>query len=79
SILLPLYEKNLGNKDAALCHELTLGVLRNRFLLDRQIEMFSNRKLSKFDMEVLTALRIGLYQICFLDKIPNYSAINESV
>lgn len=79
SILLPIYEEKLGAKDSALCHEITLGVLRNRLLLDRQIEFFTKKKLNKFDLAVLTALRIGLYQLYFLDKIPSYSAINESV
>ncbi len=79
SILLPIYEEKLGPKDSALCHELTLGVLRNKLLLDRQIQFFTRKKLNKLDIEVLTALRIGLYQLYFLDKIPPYSAINESV
>ncbi|NNE97602.1 MAG: 16S rRNA (cytosine(967)-C(5))-methyltransferase RsmB, partial [Pyrinomonadaceae bacterium] len=79
SILLPRYEQKLDVRDSSLCHQLTLGVLRNKIYLDRVIELFSARKTGKFDLEVLTALRIGLYQILFLEKIPAYSAINESV
>ena len=77
SALLPLYEENLESKDRALCHELTLGVLRKQIYLDKMIESFTNNK--KLDLAVRIALRLGIYQLRFLDKIPDYSAINESV
>ncbi len=77
SILLSAYEQNLSLKDRALCHEITLGVLRKQIFLDRIIENFTKK--GKLDTAVKIALRIGLYQILFLDKIPDYSAINESV
>lgn len=77
SILLANYEQNLSLKDRSLCHEITLGVLRKQIYLERIIETFTNGR--KLDTTVKIALRIGLYQILFLDKIPAYSAINESV
>ncbi len=77
SALLPLYEENLELKDRALCHKLTLGVLRRQIYLDKIIESFSNNK--KLDLAVRIALRLGIYQLLFLDKVPDYSAINESV
>ncbi len=77
SILLPVYEQNLSLKDRALCHEITLGTLRKQIYLDLLIENFTKK--GKLDTAVKIALRIGLYQILFLDKIPDYSAINESV
>jgi 16S rRNA (cytosine967-C5)-methyltransferase len=79
SVLLPLYEEKLETRDRALCHELTLGVLRKKIYLDRVVESFSKTKIAKLDVEVLNALRLGLYQLLFLDKIPDFSAINESV
>jgi 16S rRNA (cytosine967-C5)-methyltransferase len=79
SAILPFYEENLSVKDRALCHELTLGVLRRQIYLDKIIEKLSNKKIEKFDLAVVLSLRIGLYQLLFLDKIPDYSAINESV
>lgn len=79
SVLLPLYEEKLETKDRALCHRITLGVLRNQILLDRIVGNFIRTKIEKLDAEVLIALRIGLYQLAFLDKIPPFSAINESV
>jgi len=79
SALLPIYEEKLQPKDRALCHTLTLGVLRNQIYLDRLIEKLTAKKGNKFDLAVLLALRIGLYQLLFLDKIPAHAAINESV
>lgn len=76
SILLPIYEANLAGNDRALCHELVLGVLRKQIYLNKIIEKLTEKKL---DSEVRIALQIGLYQLLFLDKIPAYSAINESV
>ena len=79
SVLLPIYEETLTKKDAALCHELTLGVLRKKIYLDKVITKFTKKSLAKFDNEVLISLRLGLYQLFCLERVPAYSAINESV
>lgn len=76
SALLPVYEEKLDPRDRALCHEIVLGVLRRKLYLDRVILQFNSKKL---DAEVRIALQIGLYQLLFLDKVPDFSAINESV
>jgi 16S rRNA (cytosine967-C5)-methyltransferase len=76
SVLLPSYEENLQAIDRGLCHEIVLGVLRRKLYLAKIIEQYFKKKL---DAEVRISLEIGLYQILFLDKIPIYSAINESV
>ncbi|HEX6280252.1 MAG TPA: 16S rRNA (cytosine(967)-C(5))-methyltransferase RsmB [Pyrinomonadaceae bacterium] len=77
SILLPQYQANMSEKDAALCQQLVLGVLRRKFYLDAVISQFSAKR--KLDLEVVTAIRLGAYQILELDRIPDYSAVNESV
>jgi 16S rRNA (cytosine967-C5)-methyltransferase len=77
SALLPRYESDLGERDAALCHQLVLGVLRRKLYLDRCIREHAGTK--KIDIEVLTALRIGTYQLLELDRIPDHSAVNDSV
>ena len=77
SVLLPRFEEALDDNDRGLCHELVLGVLRRRMYLDRVIEHYAGPK--KLDTAVRNALRLGAYQIIFLDKVPTYSAINESV
>ncbi len=79
SVLLPQAEVKLALRDKSLCHQITLGVLRRQMYLDRIVQSFSKTKIAKLDLEVLIALRIGLFQILFLDKIPAFSAINESV
>jgi 16S rRNA (cytosine967-C5)-methyltransferase len=65
--------------DHSLTTELVMGVLRWRSLLDSQIETGSSQPLSKLDSEVLTALRLAVYQLRWLSRIPARAAINESV
>lgn len=77
SVLLPIYEEKLAANDRALCHELVLGALRRQMYLDKLIEYFAGEK--KLDIAVRIALRLGIYQLLYLDKVPTYSAINESV
>nr|AUN37197.1 ribosomal RNA small subunit methyltransferase B [uncultured bacterium] len=76
SVLLPIFESDLRPLDRGLCHELVLGVLRRQMWLDRVIDAFVQKKL---DPEVRLALRLGIFQLVFLDKIPDHSAINETV
>lgn len=77
SALLPVYEDALDQKDRALCHQLTLGVLRRRMRLDKIIEQLTGGK--KLDRAIRIILRLGLYQLIYLDKIPAHAAINEAV
>ena len=65
--------------DAALATELTLGVLRQRRLLDFFLERELKKSIAKLDLPVLVALRLGLYQLRFLERIPARAAVNESV
>ena len=76
SALLPIYEEPLSAPDRGLCHQLVMGVLRKQMYIDRLIEHFSTKKL---DTAVRIALRLGFYQLLFLERVPAYSAINESV
>jgi 16S rRNA (cytosine967-C5)-methyltransferase len=69
----------LSPADHGLLTELVMGVLRWRSLLDKRIAEHSAQPLAKFDLEVLTALRLGAYQLLFLDRIPTHAAVNESV
>jgi len=56
-----------------------MGVLRWRSVLDAQICESSAQSISKLDLEVLTALRLAVYQLRWLTRIPARAAINESV
>lgn len=66
----------LSAADAALCMQLVMGVLRWRSALDAEIAHAAEKKL---DVEVREALRIGLYQLRHLDRVPQRAAVNESV
>jgi 16S rRNA (cytosine967-C5)-methyltransferase len=72
------YER-LAAVDHSLATELVMGVLRRRSLLDSQIAGSSAQPLSKLDLEILTALRLAVYQLHWLSRIPARAAINESV
>src|SRR6202007_2089661 len=63
------YEK-LSTADHALTTELVMGVLRWRSLLDERVSQASSQPLKKLDLEILIALRLGLYQVLYLDRIP---------
>jgi len=69
----------LAAADHGLLTELVMGVLRWRGALDIRIAQYANYSLSKLDREVLVALRLGAYQLLFLDRIPGHAAINDSV
>jgi 16S rRNA (cytosine967-C5)-methyltransferase len=77
--LLANLPEGLSSEDRALCYELTLGVLRRQFWLDRVLEHFSGRKAGKLDAPVRRALRLGLFQLRFLARVPAHAAVNESV
>ena len=79
SVLLTAKEESLSPADRALTHELVLGVLRNQLWLDRLADHYSNRKSEQLDIEVRLILRLGLYQLRFLSRVPASAAVNESV
>jgi len=66
-------------RDKNLLTELVNGVIRHRLSLDTLISFFSKIPLNKLEPWVLYALRLGLYQIVYLDKIPASAAVNTSV
>lgn len=69
----------LDSRDAALATQLCFGVLQNQILLDFYLSQFSNIPLKRMEGKVLQALRLGLYQMLFLDKIPQSAAVNSAV
>ena len=72
-------EPGTKKTDASLATELTLGVLRQQRLLDFLLERYLERRCDQLDLEVLLALRLGLYQLRYLDRVPQHAAIHESV
>src|SRR5271166_1360086 len=71
--------ERLSTADRSLATELVMGVLRWRSRLDEIIAAASSLPLNKLDAEVLNALRLAVYQLQFLTRVPARAAINESV
>lgn len=69
----------LDKRDAALASRLCYGVLQNRMLLDHYIGCCLTGSLKKLQPIVLDILRLGMYQILLMDKIPVSAAVNEAV
>ena len=69
----------LSSVDRHLVTEIVMGVLRWRSVLDQTIALLSFTPFRKLDLEVLTALRMGVYQKQFLSKIPAHASVNETV
>ena len=70
---------NLSGPDAALCTRLVYGVMQQRMLLDFYIGAYCSQKPDHLQPPLLDILRLGAYQILFLDKVPDSAAVNESV
>lgn len=69
-----------GKPDSpAFVRELVYGVLENKYLLDYIIDHFVPTGAAKLRPNELTILRMGLYQIGYMDSVPSYAAVNESV
>ncbi len=69
----------LPQKDKNLSHALVFGVLRNRGFLDYLITQFSDKPLQKLDLPVVYLLRIALFQLVFLDRVPEFAVIHTTV
>lgn len=79
SVLLASTEDSLLAADRALAYEIVLGVLRRQLWLDSLIEHYTGRAAERLDAPVRRALRMGLYQLSFLSRIPPSAVVNESV
>ena len=71
--------KQLTEKDLGLISELVYGVTTWKLTLDLIIKKYSKIRLKKISPWIINVLRMGIYQIIFLDKIPKSAAVNESV
>lgn len=69
----------LNERDQALCTTLVYGVLERRITLDYVIATHSKIRLADIDPLTLNCLRVGAYQLLYLDRIPASAAVNESV
>ncbi len=70
---------NLDPRDAAFASEIVNGVLENSLLINFYISKFSSIKLNKISPGILDILQMAVYQILFLDRIPDSAAVNDAV
>jgi len=71
--------RSLSHADHALATQITMGVLRWQSSLDENLAAVSSQKLARLDTEVLIGLRMGVFQLRFLERVPARAAIFESV
>lgn len=74
-----LRREKFNDLDRKFCTELVYGTVKAGESLDWKISCYLNRPLNKVDAKILAVLRVGMYQIFFLDRVPNSAAVNESV
>lgn len=77
--LLKQYRNKITEKDVGFISELIYGVTTWKLTLDVILQKYSNIKLKKVSKWGISILRLGAYQILFLDKVPPSAAVNESV
>ena len=72
-------KRNLEDRDIGFISEIVYGVISWKLTIDEIIKKYSNIRLKKISPWILNILRMGIYQIVFLDKVPKSAAVNESV
>lgn len=74
-----LSESDMTDRDKKLCSVIYYGVIERRITLDHIIGGLSSRPVSKLDNTVLNILRSGIYQLLYMESVPDNAAVNESV
>lgn len=74
-----LGRENLSAPDAALTSRIVYGVLQTRMRLDYYLSAYCSQRLDHLQQPLPDILRIGAYQILYLDKVPDHAAVSESV
>jgi 16S rRNA (cytosine967-C5)-methyltransferase len=69
----------LADRDRALANELVIGTVKRRISLDAVLGQFAKAPLSRTDARVLEALRLGAFQLLFLDRVPAYAVVDDAV
>ena len=74
-----LKDMALSDRDRALLTELAYGTLRWRGKIDARLNLYLHSSLEDTDPFIRNVLRVSFYQLVFLDKVPDYAAVNEAV
>ncbi|CAB1243601.1 16S rRNA (cytosine(967)-C(5))-methyltransferase RsmB [Clostridium sp. MT-14] len=81
NVVLSMYlnKENLDRKDRALVTELVYGTLRYKYTIDSILDSFIKSDIGKMDGDILNILRMSVYQLRYLSKIPEFAVVNEAV
>jgi 16S rRNA (cytosine967-C5)-methyltransferase len=71
--------KGASARDAGLAGQIVFGCLRYQSQLDYLVETYSGRKIANLDPDILVASRAAIFQLRYLDRIPAYAAVDDSV
>lgn len=74
-----LNESSFSIKDRALITEIVYGTVKYKYSIDETLKHFSKKRLSELQPQILNILRTAVYQLSYLDKVPDFAAINEAV
>src|SRR5436305_4507725 len=69
----------LSGQDRAFAQHLAYGTVQRQLTLDHVIAALSSRPLAGLDPPLLDALRIGVYQLLYMDSVPDHAAVAETV
>lgn len=72
-------ENRLSKLDASFVSAIVYGVIERQITLDYILKQYSKMPLRKIEKKTLVIIRMGLYQILYMDKVPDSAAVNESV
>src|SRR5215207_1270005 len=70
---------SLDARDLALATQLAYGAVQRRATLDHVVETLANRRVERLEPAVLAALRLGVFKLAYLDRVPAHAAVGESV
>jgi len=71
--------EGLAPRDRGLATRLAYGVVQRKATLDHVIQTLARRPTAKLEPAVLAALRLGVFQLAFMDRVPAHAAVGESV
>lgn len=70
---------NYLDEERAFLTALTYGTVERRLSLDHLISHYTGKAIGRLDLPVVILLRLGMYQILYMDRIPDSAAVNETV
>lgn len=74
-----LNKSELNDKDKGLVTEIVYGTIKYKYTIDTILNYFIKSNLEKLETDILNILRISVYQMLYLDKIPEFAVVNEAV